>query len=65
LRIDRLVEDEHALWIIDFKWSMADAERDAYAAQLRRYAEVVQAIRPDKPVRLGIITSAGVLTEIQ
>jgi len=49
VRVDRLVEDEDALWIIDFKWRVTEAEQVPYEAQLRRYAEILQTIRNDKP----------------
>jgi ATP-dependent helicase/nuclease subunit A len=64
LRIDRLAESDGALWVIDFKWSMSKAERATYEAQVRRYAALVRAIRPDMPVRAGIITADGALTEV-
>jgi hypothetical protein len=51
--------------IIDFKWRVTDAERAAYEAQVRRYAQVFRAIRGDKPVRLGLVTSDGVLLEVE
>jgi len=61
LRIDRLVEHDEALWIVDFKWRVTDAERAQYEAQVRRYAEVLRAIRDDKPIRLGLVTAEGEL----
>jgi ATP-dependent helicase/nuclease subunit A len=64
LRVDRLVELDDALWIVDFKWRVTDAERGPYEAQVRRYADVLRAIRPDKPVRLGLVTAEGELLEV-
>jgi ATP-dependent helicase/nuclease subunit A len=64
LRVDRLVERDDALWIIDFKWQVTDAERPAYEAQVRRYAEVLRSIRGDRPVRMGLVTAAGELIEV-
>ncbi len=64
LRVDRLVEHEDALWIIDFKWRVTANERVPYEAQVRRYAQVLQTIRSDKPVRIGLITAAGEFSEI-
>jgi ATP-dependent exoDNAse (exonuclease V) beta subunit len=64
LRVDRLVEHEDALWIIDFKWQVTADERKPYEAQVRRYAAVLQAIRDDKPVRIGLITAAGEFSEV-
>ena len=65
LRVDRLVEFGDALWIIDFKWRVTDAERAPYEAQVRRYAEVLRAIRQDKPLRLGLVTADGELVEVR
>ena len=64
LRVDRLVELDDALWIIDFKWRVADSERAQYEAQVRRYGEVLRAIRHDKAVRLGLVTADGELVEV-
>ena len=65
LRVDRLVEGDDALWIIDFKWRVTDAERPQYEAQVRRYAEVMRAIDAGMPVRLGLVTAQGELIEVQ
>jgi ATP-dependent helicase/nuclease subunit A len=64
LRVDRLIERDDALWIVDFKWRVTDAERAQYEAQVRRYADVLRAIRHDKPVRMGLVTAEGSLIEI-
>jgi ATP-dependent helicase/nuclease subunit A len=64
LRVDRLVESDDALWIVEFKWRVGDAERPAYEAQVRRYAEVLRAIRDDKPVRLVLVTAEGNLLDV-
>ncbi|MGE5339599.1 MAG: UvrD-helicase domain-containing protein [Gemmatimonadota bacterium] len=64
LRVDRLVEHDDALWIVDFKWSVSPAERPAYEAQVRGYAEVLRAIRDDKPVRTALIDADGQLSEV-
>jgi ATP-dependent helicase/nuclease subunit A len=65
LRVDRLVELDDALWIVDFKWRVTDAERGPYEAQVRRYADVLRAIRRDKPVKLGLVTADGELVEVK
>lgn len=64
LRIDRLVDADDALWIVDFKWRVTEAERAGYEAQVRRYAEVLRAIRRDKPLRLALVTADGALIEV-
>jgi ATP-dependent helicase/nuclease subunit A len=65
LRVDRLVEGDDALWIVDFKWRVGPAERPAFEAQVRRYAQVLRAIRSDKPVRLALVTAAGEVIEVE
>jgi ATP-dependent helicase/nuclease subunit A len=64
LRIDRLVELDDALWILDFKWRLTAEERPRYEAQVRRYAEVLRTIRGDRPVRMGLLSAEAELTEI-
>jgi ATP-dependent helicase/nuclease subunit A len=64
LRVDRLAEFDDALWIIDFKWRVTEAERAQYEAQVRRYAQVLQAMRSDKRVQLALVTSEGQLIEV-
>ncbi len=64
LRVDRLIEHDDALWIVDFKWRVSDAERAQYEAQVRRYAQVLRAIRADKPVRIALIDADGELIEV-
>jgi ATP-dependent helicase/nuclease subunit A len=64
LRVDRLVERDDAVWIVDFKWQVTDAERSAYEVQVRRYADVLRSLRSDRPVRIGLVTAAGALIEV-
>ncbi len=64
LRVDRLVEFDDALWIIDFKWQVTETERPAYETQVRRYAHVLRSLRSDRPVRMGLVTAAGDLIEV-
>jgi ATP-dependent helicase/nuclease subunit A len=64
LRVDRLAKFDDALWIIDFKWRVTEAERAAYEAQVRRYADVLRAIRGENPVRVGLVTADGTLIEV-
>ncbi len=63
LRVDRLVEIDDVLWVIDFKWRVSEQEWPQYEAQVKRYAEVLAAIHK-RPVRMGIITAAAVFTEV-
>jgi ATP-dependent helicase/nuclease subunit A len=64
LRVDRLVELDDALWIVDFKWRVDDGERAQYEAQVRRYGDVLRAIRQDRPLRLALVTAEGELLEV-
>jgi ATP-dependent helicase/nuclease subunit A len=63
LRIDRLVELDEAVWILDYKWRCLDSERDAYRRQLARYAAVVAALRPGRSIRAALVLSDGSLLE--
>jgi ATP-dependent helicase/nuclease subunit A len=65
LRVDRLVERDGALWIIDFKWRVTPADLPAYEAQLRRYAGTLRAIRPDVPLRAVLVTSAAEMVPLE
>ncbi|HUO80870.1 MAG TPA: UvrD-helicase domain-containing protein [Steroidobacteraceae bacterium] len=63
-RIDRtFVDREGVRWIVDYKTSVhegtdreafLDQERLRYAAQLERYAELIAAREPGRPIRLGL-----------
>jgi ATP-dependent helicase/nuclease subunit A len=64
LRVDRLVELDDALWVLDYKWRVLAAERAGYEAQVRRYALVLAEIRPDKPVRAALVDAQGALIEV-
>ena len=64
LRIDRLVELDAELLIIDFKWSVTDEQRPAFEAQVRRYADLLRAIRRDKPVRIALLTATAQLIDV-
>lgn len=64
LRVDRLVETDDALWIVDFKWRVTETERAPYEAQVRRYGAMMRQIRGDKTVRLALVTADGTLIEV-
>ena len=63
LRIDRLVEVDDTIWILDYKWRCADSEREGYERQLARYAAAVAAVRPARPIRAALVLSDGSLVE--
>lgn len=59
-RIDRLVETEDCLWVLDYKSGEADAGLLAgYRAQLESYRQAVSAVFPAKLVRCGLIFGNG------
>ena len=60
-RIDRLVEFEDDIWILDYKSGQGDRFAESYTAQLAGYAEAVAAIRPGKVVHAALIRPDGAL----
>ncbi len=64
-RIDRLVEFEEAVWVLDYKSSGRDSARLAdYERQLRDYCAAVSAIFPGRPVRGALVFADAVLVEV-
>ena len=59
-RIDRLVEFEHEVWVLDYKTGMAS---ESHAAQLQEYRGAMQAIYPGKTIRCGLIFAGGKFLE--
>lgn len=59
LRIDRLVEFDDRVVIIDYKQRLLPQEHAAYGAQLSRYVTAVQPIFPGKRIEAGVATAAG------
>ena len=62
-RIDRLVEFEDELWVLDYK-AGTDVTTAPYIAQLEEYRSAMQAIYPGKPVRCALIFANGKLVEL-
>ena len=64
-RIDRLVEFDDAIWVLDYKTGAADALLDAegvkarHRVQLDIYTRAVVTLFPNKPVQTGIILNDG------
>ena len=58
LRIDRLVEFDTEVWVLDYKAQVLDSERDAYRAQVAAYAAAVMPLYPGKTVKAGLIDLA-------
>ena len=62
LRIDRLVEFDHELVVLDYKLSIpeqADPLYTQYQQQLGRYCQAVRKLFPNKLVRSLLIDSRG------
>jgi ATP-dependent helicase/nuclease subunit A len=58
-RIDRLVEFDDDIWILDYKSGQGDRFAETYEAQLAGYARAVAAIRPGKVVHAALIRPDG------
>ncbi|OFZ69591.1 MAG: hypothetical protein A2Z01_08125 [Betaproteobacteria bacterium RBG_16_58_11] len=70
LRIDRLVEFEHEIWVLDYKSTEAATEATLaqaakpHRAQLQNYLNAMQALFPGKQMKGGVIFKGGLLFEI-
>ncbi len=62
-RIDRLVEFEHEVWVLDYKVS-EQAEPGRYRAQMAEYRAAMQAVYSGKRVRCGVLFADGTLSEV-
>lgn len=62
-RIDRLVEFETEVWVLDYKTGLNSAMQ-SHAAQLEEYRIAMQAVYPDKAVRCAVIFAEGNLLEV-
>lgn len=62
-RIDRLVEFDDEVWVLDYK--LGDPEdADRYRAQMREYRAAMQAVYAGKSVRCALLFANGVLHEL-
>ncbi|OGS92415.1 MAG: hypothetical protein A2Z95_08175 [Gallionellales bacterium GWA2_60_18] len=62
-RIDRLVEFDDEVWVLDYKLgSGEDAAR--YRAQMQEYRTAMQTVYAGRPVRCALVFADGVLDEI-
>ncbi|HLP97697.1 MAG TPA: UvrD-helicase domain-containing protein [Sideroxyarcus sp.] len=63
-RIDRLVEFDEEVWVLDYK--LGDAEEAArYRAQMQEYRTAMQAVYADKAVKCALLFADGVFSEVQ
>jgi ATP-dependent helicase/nuclease subunit A len=66
-RIDRLVEFESEVWVLDYKTGESPADTllaDQYRTQIGEYCAAVRAVYPGTPVRGLIVFSGGQLMEV-
>ena len=66
-RIDRVVEFENEIWVLDYKTGESadkDSATAAYRQQLEEYRAAVMALMPGKAVRSALILAGGHLLEI-
>jgi ATP-dependent helicase/nuclease subunit A len=66
-RLDRLVEFEDRLAILDYKLTIPEVGSEAhnkYRAQLHNYKQELARIRPDKPAKTFLISSKGEIREV-
>ena len=62
-RIDRLVEFEEEVWVLDYKTG-ENTTSQTYSLQLEEYRVAMQAIHPHKVVRCALIFADGKLAEV-
>jgi len=58
-RIDRLVEFDDDIWVLDYKSGAGGEYEQDYAGQLLGYVEAVRLICPGKPLRAALIRPDG------
>jgi ATP-dependent helicase/nuclease subunit A len=66
-RLDRLVEFDDHLVILDYKLTIPEAGSEAhikYRAQLNNYKQELARIRPDKPAKAYLISAKGEVAEV-
>ena len=62
-RIDRLVEFENEVWVLDYK-SGASHDPAPYRAQMAEYRSAMQSVYADRTVRCALIFADGALSEM-
>jgi len=62
-RIDRLVEFEEEVWVLDYKTG-ENTTSQTYSLQLEEYRAAMQTIHPHKAVRCALIFADGKLAEV-
>lgn len=62
-RIDRLVEFDDEVWVLDYKTG-ADTDIAPYRAQMAEYRDAMQAVYAGKLVRCALLFADGALSEV-
>jgi ATP-dependent helicase/nuclease subunit A len=62
-RIDRLVEFESEVWVLDYKMS-ASHDTAPYRAQMAEYRSAMQSVHAGKTVRCALVFADGTLSEL-
>ena len=62
-RIDRLVEYDDEVWVLDYKTGEA-ADPAPYRAQMAEYKNAMQSVYAGKKIRCALLFSGGVLSEL-
>jgi ATP-dependent helicase/nuclease subunit A len=63
-RIDRLVEFDGEVWVLDYKLGDSE-EASRYRAQMQEYRVAMQAVYSGKAVRCALVFAEGVLSELE
>ena len=63
-RIDRLVEFEDEVWVLDYKLS-EPAQPARYRMQMQEYSSAMQAVYSGKRVRCAVLFADGTLSEVE
>jgi ATP-dependent helicase/nuclease subunit A len=63
MRIDRLVEFDDEVWVLDYKTG-ASANPAPYRAQMAEYRSAMQAVYAGRTVRCALVFADGVLNEV-
>jgi ATP-dependent helicase/nuclease subunit A len=62
-RIDRLVEFDDEVWVLDYK--LGDSEDAArYRSQMQEYLAAMRSVYAGKTVRCGLVFAGGALNEV-
>jgi ATP-dependent helicase/nuclease subunit A len=64
-RLDRVVEFDDEVWVLDYKSRGSAAGIEPHRAQLEQYVRLLEALHPDKRVRGAIVFADAVLAPLE